>query len=562
MTTDDRFGHNLSAWLREDGEHRVPEHLAEVLVQTVATRQRPWWSSPERWLPVDTAFRPRFFNFPRPGRLLLVAGLILVLIALAIAAIGSRPRVPEPFGLARNGVFVESRDGDIFAIDPVSSSTTLLVGGAPFDFGGYFSRDGSRFVFLRSDGPVTDPAILAMYVANADGSGVRALTPPTESLDWLDWSPDGTRIAYMADRKVYVVDVDGGEPRRLVGTGPAHFPTWLPPDGKDLIYRLETASPGIWAIASDGTGKRRLLSKTPPNNEFDYQSIAVAPDGAHITFTRWSSDAVSRVFRTGGRDRRGDRVPDPRRHQPARHRDLFARRLVGRLRPDLPRGRVPDRRRGRGRHRQRADLRAEAAGSEGWQRPRRVLGVHSGRHGVGRSLRHGRRRDHPVDAARRITSHGPRFRRVRVRGRPAAGAIAQILRPVVYPGRPAAPRPAARIQSGHGPPSHPDPRRRHRSGAGGGDPPRPRRHRRRVRVGGRGRRRGRHGRVRDAAPGARPRVDPAQQGRAQGPDHDAGRGGLPERQRDAPPGARPVRQPAPGALDARASRPATRTSTS
>ena len=34
-----------------------------------------------------------------------------------------------------------------------------------------------------------------------------------------------------------------------------------------------------------------------------------------------------------------------------------------------------------------------------------------------------------------------------------------------------------------------------------------------------------------AAPGARPRVDPAQQGRAQGPDHDAGRSGLPERQR-------------------------------
>ena len=43
----------------------------------------------------------------------------------------------------------------------------------------------------------------------------------------------------------------------------------------------------------------------------------------------------------------------------------------------------------------------------------------------------------------------------------------------------------------------------------------------RVRVGGRRRRRGGHRRVRDAPPGARPRVDQAQQGRAQGPDHDA-----------------------------------------
>ena len=55
--------------------------------------------------------------------------------------------------------------------------------------------------------------------------------------------------------------------------------------------------------------------------------------------------------------------------------------------------------------------------------------------------------------------------------------------------------------------------------------------------------------VRHAAPGARPRVDPAQQGRPQGPDHDPGRRGLPERQRHAPPGARPVREPAAGPLD-------------
>ena len=38
------------------------------------------------------------------------------------------------------------------------------------------------------------------------------------------------------------------------------------------------------ARASDGSCRRR-----PRNNEFDYQSIAVSPDGSHvITFTRWS----------------------------------------------------------------------------------------------------------------------------------------------------------------------------------------------------------------------------------------------------------------------------------
>ncbi|HET7168764.1 MAG TPA: hypothetical protein VFI69_06140, partial [Candidatus Limnocylindrales bacterium] len=44
-----------------------------------------------------------------------------------------------------------------------------------------------------------------------------------------------------------------------------------------------------FAIAPDGTGKRRPLSTAPANNEFDYQSIAVSPDGSHVTFTRWFS---------------------------------------------------------------------------------------------------------------------------------------------------------------------------------------------------------------------------------------------------------------------------------
>ena len=46
-------------------------------------------------------------------------------------------------------------------------------------------------------------------------------------------------------------------------------------------------------------------------------------------------------------------------------------------------------------------------------------------------------------------------------------------------------------------------------------------------VGRRGRRRSRHGRVRHAAPGARPGLDPPQPGRPQGPDHDPDRRGLP-----------------------------------
>ena len=301
MTTNERFERGLTAWLHDDAVFRVPDHLDEVLSTTRETGQRPAWSSLERWLPVDTTFRPRFFNAPSGARLLAVAALILVLVALAVFAIGSQQqRLPAPFGLARNGAMVTSRDGDLYRLDPATDEARPLAVGEGYDFSPIYSRDGSKLVFLRSDArPPSTPnsiAVLTMYVANADGSAARAITPPTESLDWFDWSPDGTRVAYMAKGFLYVVAVAGGEPVRLSNAGRVHFPTWLPPDGKEIVFRTETRYPAIYAIGPEATSKRRPLSFVPANNEFDYQGINVAPDGKGIAFTRWTGDNVSRVY--------------------------------------------------------------------------------------------------------------------------------------------------------------------------------------------------------------------------------------------------------------------------
>jgi Tol biopolymer transport system component len=297
MTTNDSFDGRLAAWLREDGEHRVPDHLGEVLVTSAATRQRPWWASPERWLPMDLTSRASTLAFPRMGRLIVIGLLIIALAALAVIAVGSwTQRLPPPFGPARNGAIMASHDGDIFRIDPTTAQATLVIGGADaFDFSPVFSRDGTKFVFLRSDGPLGEPAMLSLMVANADGSGVRAATPPVESLDWFDWSPSGTQVAYMSAGDLWVVAVDGSRPVKL-DTGPAHFPTWLPPDGNEIVFRLEASRPGIYAIRPDGSGRQRELSRTPANDPSDYQSIAASPDGSHITFTRWSTAGIPSVF--------------------------------------------------------------------------------------------------------------------------------------------------------------------------------------------------------------------------------------------------------------------------
>ncbi len=233
---------------------------------------------------------------PRVAWLILV--LALVVTALVAIAVGSRPKLPAPFGPASAGAYVLSRGGDIYRFDPKTATTSLLIGGPAFDFGPLFSHDGTHFAFLRGDVAPGDAGPLTVMVADADGGHLRALTAP--SPDWADWSPDDRRIALMAGGDLYVVDADGSSAaRKLPMGGNVHFPTWLPPDGKEILVRLEAPVPAILAIRPDGTGLR-TVSQRLAVNETDFGSLAVSPDGTQVSFDRWlppspSADPIPRV---------------------------------------------------------------------------------------------------------------------------------------------------------------------------------------------------------------------------------------------------------------------------
>ena len=149
------------------------------------------------------------------------------------------------------------------------------------------TRDGARGIFR----------------VNADGSQLTRLTADSGDAQPV-WSPDGSRIAFIAGRAAdrgvldrfslpmhrmpYVMDADGGNVRRLTDM-PAATVRWSPngtrigfqSSAEDEANRgVESAvSSAIYVIDSDGRRQRRLT-------EFTYRNAFASwsPDGRRIAF--------------------------------------------------------------------------------------------------------------------------------------------------------------------------------------------------------------------------------------------------------------------------------------
>ena len=133
-----------------------------------------------------------------------------------------------------------------------------------------WSPDGHHIAFTRLAGSLGEVTIVVM---NADGSAKHAVTPtlahPGDRGPAAVWSPDGRRIAFWDDFAIYVVNADGSGLRRLTRNA-FERPSWSP-DGRKLIFvraRHQKSRPhwqggDLWVMNADGTGQRNLTPRTP-----------------------------------------------------------------------------------------------------------------------------------------------------------------------------------------------------------------------------------------------------------------------------------------------------------
>ena len=125
----------------------------------------------------------------RPILYLALVALLIAALAAAALLVGSQKRVPEPFGLARNGVVVFEQDGDLLIADGLDGPTRTLVGGPETDYFPVFSRQGDRLAFVRD----VEDGIQLMSV-RPDGSDAKVLGSFPGELERVTWSPDGSAL--------------------------------------------------------------------------------------------------------------------------------------------------------------------------------------------------------------------------------------------------------------------------------------------------------------------------------------------------------------------------------
>jgi TolB protein len=167
----------------------------------------------------------------------------------------------------------------------VAAGTASAIGPVRAFF--WSARENSRIAYLHDGG---------LYVMNADGSGQERLASDVGCC--VAWSADGRTLAYtVRGNGVWVVRTERSSPLRHE---PRSRPWRLAPEGRfaawspDMWHIAYSAEGGIFVVAADGSGRRRLVD--------DAAVPRWSPDGRSIAFLRGGDLWVMHADGTGQRN--------------------------------------------------------------------------------------------------------------------------------------------------------------------------------------------------------------------------------------------------------------------
>ena len=321
---DEPFDRALPNLFAELASASTPDYLETAIERASSRPQRPAWTYPGRWLPVDLTTQAAPVA-RMPWRQLGILALIgLLLATAAVAYVGSQQTRPAPyFGLAENGTIALERSGDVYALEQATGRETTISSGPELDSAPAYSRDGTRIAFERRLESADDfPVIM---VAAADGTRVVQATPePLGGL--LSWalSPDGRELLVATKdggvSRLSVIAVDGSREPTSVDISPAATldedapPIYRPPDGREILvvaWPAGSATRGIYAVDPErGTQARTIVE---PSGDSDVCGADWSPTGDTLVYCAFDPVGEGARFRAHvvSADGTGSRLLNP-----------------------------------------------------------------------------------------------------------------------------------------------------------------------------------------------------------------------------------------------------------
>jgi Tol biopolymer transport system component len=238
----------------------------------------------------------------------------------ALAAAGSaEASFPGTNGLIAHGYsFCEATEASIGTTGPSALCGFIPTGTVTGARNISWSPSGKQLAF---DAPATSLATgRALYVVNADGTGLRQVGRGDLLRYNPDWSPDGTRIAYTSDykgkRHVWQMTPTGASKTvttaNLVFDGPVDQVSWSP-DSASIAFTAggdpnatDSTLERLYRVSRSGSNLRVLAGISGPGYTGLTKELAWSPDGTHVLYGEVITDR--RVYWTVNSLNGGDKA--------------------------------------------------------------------------------------------------------------------------------------------------------------------------------------------------------------------------------------------------------------